>query len=121
MGPGAVSDAATSGETSRRPEPSSGTDPEGRKGFKLTASRRLRCPHLGWRAKAEKGWLMISKTRVSVTLTKPYLDALDRLIEEGGYVDRGEAIMEALRRLFRHYGIKPFARQLSPPRLRAVA
>lgn len=48
------------------------------------------------------------KKRVCVTLTKPYLDALNRLVREGVYVDRAELIKDALRRLFRHYGIEPF-------------
>jgi Arc/MetJ-type ribon-helix-helix transcriptional regulator len=50
-----------------------------------------------------------SKTRVSVTLTKPYLDALDRLVEEGIYLGRGEIILEALRKLLRQQGIEPFS------------
>jgi hypothetical protein len=37
----------------------------------------------------------VKKTRISVTLTKPYLDALDRLVEEGVYLSRGEIILEA--------------------------
>jgi len=37
------------------------------------------------------------KTRVSVTMTKLYVDAIDSLVEEGIYLDRGEAILEALR------------------------
>lgn len=49
------------------------------------------------------------KIRVSVTLTKPYLDALDRLVEAGIYLGRGEAIMEALRDLLREYGLAPFS------------
>lgn len=48
------------------------------------------------------------KKRVCVTLTKPYLDALGRLIDDGVYMDRGKVIKDALRRLFRHYGIAPF-------------
>jgi Arc/MetJ-type ribon-helix-helix transcriptional regulator len=52
------------------------------------------------------------KKRLSVTLTEPYLKALDRLVLEGVYLDRGEVIMEALRCLFRHYGIEPFVRPL---------
>jgi len=48
------------------------------------------------------------KTRVSVTMTKPYLDALDRLVEEGIYLGKGEAILEALRIFFREQGIEPF-------------
>ena len=39
----------------------------------------------------------MEKTRVSVTLTRPYLDALDRLVEEGIYLTKGEIIQEALR------------------------
>ena len=48
------------------------------------------------------------KKRVCVTLTKPYLDALDRLVREGVYASRAELIRVALTRLFRHYGIEPF-------------
>jgi Arc/MetJ-type ribon-helix-helix transcriptional regulator len=51
----------------------------------------------------------MEKKRISMTLTEPYLDALDRLVEEGVYVDRGEAVKDALRHLFRHYGVEPFA------------
>ena len=51
----------------------------------------------------------VVKIRVSVTLTKPYLDALDRLMEDGIYLSRGEIVMEALRYLFRSYGIEPFS------------
>lgn len=45
------------------------------------------------------------KKRVCVSLTKPYLEALDRLVREGVYMDRAEITKDALRRLFRHYGI----------------
>jgi len=51
----------------------------------------------------------VSKRRISVTLTEPYLEALNRLVEAGVYVDRGEAVKDALRRVFRHYGMKPFS------------
>ena len=54
----------------------------------------------------------VEKTRISVTLTRPYLDALDRLVKEGIYLSRGEAIMETLRLFLRSYGIEPFARHL---------
>jgi Arc/MetJ-type ribon-helix-helix transcriptional regulator len=50
----------------------------------------------------------VEKTRVSVTMTKTYLDALDHLIEEGVYLSRGEIILEALRILLRQQGIEPF-------------
>jgi len=50
----------------------------------------------------------VEKTRVSVTLTSPYLDVLDRLVEEGIYLTKGEIILEALRSLLRRQGIEPF-------------
>ena len=53
-----------------------------------------------------------AKTRVSVTLTKPYLDALNHLVEEGIYLTKGEIILEALRSLLRQQGIEPFSRPL---------
>jgi len=49
----------------------------------------------------------VKKTRVSVTLTKPYLDALDRLVQEGFYFTRGEAVIEGLRLVFRRHGLDP--------------
>jgi len=49
------------------------------------------------------------KSRVSVTMTEAYVDALDHLVEKGLYLNRGEAVLEALRHLFRSYGIEPFA------------
>lgn len=55
------------------------------------------------------------KTRISVTMTKPYLDALDSLVEEGIYLGRGEAILEALRVLLKGYGIEPFATKVADP------
>jgi len=51
----------------------------------------------------------VVKKRISLTLTGPYLEALNRLVEAGVYVDRGEAVKDALRRIFRHYGMKPFS------------
>ena len=52
------------------------------------------------------------KKRICVTLTEPYLDALDQLVEEGIYMDHQAAIREALRRLFRHHKIEPFYSEL---------
>ncbi len=49
------------------------------------------------------------KTRVSITMTAAYTDALDVLVGKGLYLNRGEAVLEALRVLFRGYGIEPFA------------
>lgn len=57
----------------------------------------------------------VEKIRVSVTMTKPYLDALDNLVEKGIYLGRGDAILEALRSLFRDYGIEPFATKVAEP------
>jgi len=56
-----------------------------------------------------------AKIRVSVTMTKPYVDALDGLVEQGLYLGRGEAILEALRGLFRGYGIEPFGKKVAEP------
>jgi len=48
------------------------------------------------------------KTRVSVTMTKTYVYALDHLVAEGLYLGRGDIILDALRILFRRHGIEPF-------------
>ena len=50
----------------------------------------------------------VEKTRVSVTLTRPYVDALDRLVAEGVYLSRGEAVLEGLRIIFRRLGLGSF-------------
>jgi len=51
---------------------------------------------------------MTDKTRVSVTMTPPYVKALDTLVEKGLYLNRGEAILEALRIFLRNEKIEPF-------------
>jgi len=48
------------------------------------------------------------KNRFSVTLTTAYVDALDRLKEEGVYLDHQDGIRDALRQLFRFHRIEPF-------------
>ena len=48
------------------------------------------------------------KKRTSVTLTKAYRDGIDHLVEEGIYLDNGVVIRDALRALFRSYGMPPF-------------
>lgn len=53
-----------------------------------------------------------TKIRVSVTMTKPYLEAMNHLIKEGIYLSKGEITLEALRRLIRSYGIEPFCLEL---------
>ena len=52
------------------------------------------------------------KRRFSVTLTKPYIEALDRLVEEGLYMDHQSGIRHALRRLFRYHGMEPLYNEL---------
>lgn len=50
----------------------------------------------------------MKKTRVSVTMTKSYIEKLARLVEEEGlYLTRGEIIREGLRLVFKGYGLIP--------------
>ena len=56
-----------------------------------------------------------AKIRVSVTMTKPYVDTLDRLVEEGVYLSRGEVVLELLRSFFRERGIEPFCSEAEEP------
>jgi Arc/MetJ-type ribon-helix-helix transcriptional regulator len=49
-----------------------------------------------------------AKIRVSVTMTRPYLHALNRLVKEGVYLSKGEIILEALRLHLRRLKIEPF-------------
>jgi len=57
----------------------------------------------------------VEKIRVSVTMTKTYLDALDSLVEKGIYLGRGDAILEAVRGLLRGYGVEPFSTKVAEP------
>lgn len=43
---------------------------------------------------------MKTKTRVSVTMTQPYLEDLDRRVKAGIYLNRGQAVLAALRRVY---------------------
>ncbi len=52
-------------------------------------------------------------SKLDVTMTQAYIDALDRLVEEGLYLDRGEIILEALRGLLREQGIEPFCSEVA--------
>jgi len=54
----------------------------------------------------------VEKIRVSVTMTKTYLDALDGLVEKGIYLGRGDAILEAVRNLLKGYGVKTFSEKV---------
>jgi len=51
-----------------------------------------------------------NKRRFSVTLTTPYIEALDSLVEEGLYMDHQDVIRHALRRLFQYHGIESFTK-----------
>lgn len=48
----------------------------------------------------------IGKKRVEVTMTRPYLDAMELLIQDGLYETQTEIVKDALRRLFNHYEIR---------------
>jgi len=45
------------------------------------------------------------KTRVSLTLTDPYIQGLDVLVEKGLFIDRQDAIREFIRDGFKKQGI----------------
>lgn len=57
----------------------------------------------------------IKKSRISVTITEPYIEALDELVKNGIYLSRGEAILEALRFLLRREKMEPFYRETNEP------
>ena len=48
------------------------------------------------------------KRRISVTVTETYLQAADRLVEDGIYLSRGEIITEGIRIILGRYGVAPF-------------
>ena len=51
------------------------------------------------------------KRRFSVTLTPIFVEALDRLVKKGLYLDNQDAIRDALRRLFRFHGFETFSKR----------
>ena len=55
------------------------------------------------------------KVRVSVTMTPPFIKALDKLVEDGLYLSRGEAILESLRHFLKRKGIEPFSLESQEP------
>ena len=55
----------------------------------------------------------MDSSKLDVTMTQAYIDAMDRLVEEGVYLDRGEIIMEALRVFLREHGIEPFCTEVA--------
>lgn len=48
------------------------------------------------------------KRRLSLTLTRVYVESLDRLVDEGIYMEHQVAIRAGLRLLFRQHKIEPF-------------
>jgi len=52
------------------------------------------------------------KRRLSLTLTRVYVEALDRLVNEGIYLEHQVAIRAALRLLFRVHRLEPFYSEL---------
>lgn len=46
------------------------------------------------------------KKHVDITMTDPYLSAMNQLIKDGIYESQSEIIKDALRRLFQHYEIE---------------
>ena len=56
---------------------------------------------------------MVDCSKLDVAMTQEYIDALDHLVEEGIYLNRGEIIMEALRILLGQHGIEPFSSKVA--------
>jgi len=52
--------------------------------------------------------MAVKRYRVSMTLSAPYRDALDLLVKKGLYLEKQEAIRDALRLFFEIRGIPPF-------------
>jgi len=48
------------------------------------------------------------RKRIGVSLTKPYLDGMDRLVREGLFMEQQELIRAALRLYLGIQGIPPF-------------
>ena len=48
------------------------------------------------------------KRRINVKLSRIYAEALDRVVDEGYYLNPQGAIRVALSRLFQFHGIEPF-------------
>ena len=52
-------------------------------------------------------------------MTRLYIDSLDLLVDQGIYLGRGDAILEALRSLFKGYGVDPFCIEAEEPKSNA--
>ncbi|MBA7670307.1 hypothetical protein ES703_78452 [subsurface metagenome] len=50
----------------------------------------------------------VKKTRLSLTLTPPYMDRLNILIKKGLFMEKQDAIREFIRDGFKKYGLDPF-------------
>jgi len=57
----------------------------------------------------------MKKTRVSVTMSQLYVETLDRLVDEGVYLSRGEVILDSLRLFFKQLGIESFSKKEPEP------
>ncbi len=42
---------------------------------------------------------------INIGLPQIYVDGIDRMIKEGIYLNRSEAVKDSLRRLFKNYGL----------------
>ena len=49
---------------------------------------------------------MAAKKQIRITITNPYLNGIDLLIQDGLYETQAEIFKDALRRLFKHYEIR---------------
>ena len=56
--------------------------------------------------------MTVDKKRYSLTLTKPDIEALNRLVESGLYMDHQDGMRQGLRRLFRFHGVEPLYNEL---------
>ena len=50
----------------------------------------------------------VEKIRLSLTLTRDFIDAIDHLVEKGIYLERQVAIRDFIRRGLQLYRIEPF-------------
>ena len=55
----------------------------------------------------------MERTKLDFYFPKEIIDALDQLIEKGIYLDREEAIRDAMRHHFRQHGIEPFCSKVA--------
>mgnify|MGYP001049643744 CR=1 FL=1 len=55
------------------------------------------------------------RERITIRLTARYMEFLDRLVEEGVYNSRNEAIRDGLRLLFERHGFKLLEGEPHPP------